>query len=166
MNYLYKWAEKGEHMSPASDNEKDLPPQSNVRPFQAPGGRVPNPEVSDRPTSRRFTKEYKARILQQVDNMRFGDVGAFLRREGLYASHITEWRKQRDRAMQKWLEPQRPGPKPQESNPLAERVAQLEREKAELQKRLKQAETIIEVQKKISEILSIPLNPPESEEND
>ncbi len=88
------------------------------------------------------------------------------RREGLYASHITEWRKQRDRAMQKWLEPQRPGPKPQEPNPLAERVAQLEREKAELQKRLKQAEAVIEIQKKISEILEIPLNPPENEETD
>ena len=153
-------------MSSANDKKESHVPPDNVRPLHGPGGRVPNPEVRDRPVSRRFTKEYKAQILQQVDNMRHGDVGAFLRREGLYGSHITEWRKQRDRAMQKWLEPQRPGPKPQEANPLAERVSQLERENARLQKRLKQAEAVIEVQKKISEILSIPLNPPETEEAD
>lgn len=79
--------------------------------------------------------------------MRHGDVGAFLRREGLYTSHITEWRKQRDRALERWLEPQKPGPKPQPASELAKRVAQLEREKAKLEKKLKQAEAVIELQK-------------------
>lgn len=84
----------------------------------------------------------------------------------MYSSQIYEWRKQREHALKKWMEPQKPGPKPEEPNPLADRVAQLERENAALQRRLKQAETVIEVQKKISEILSIPLNPPESDKND
>lgn len=157
--------EKVSRMSSASDRDKSPTPQDNVRPFVAPH-RVPNPEVSDRPKGRKFTKEYKAQILQQVENMRHGDVGAFLRREGLYTSHITEWRKQRDRALERWLEPQKPGPKPQPASELAKRVAQLEREKAKLEKRLKQAEAVIELQKKLSEILAIPLDPVESDEND
>ncbi|HWH70120.1 MAG TPA: transposase, partial [Candidatus Sulfotelmatobacter sp.] len=106
---------------------------------------------SSKSTSRRFTNEYKARILKQVDEMRHGDVEDFLRREGLSASQITEWRKQRDQAIAKWLEPQRPGPKPKDPNPLAAELAQLKREQAELEKRLQQAEEVIKVQRKISE---------------
>lgn len=135
----------------------------NVRLLRADQGRVPDAEVTDQPVSRHFTSEYKARILEEADQLGHGQLGFLLRREGLYASHIYLWRKQRRRAVEKWMEPQKPGPKPQEPNPLADRLAQLERENAALQRRLKQAETIIEVQKKISEILSIPLNPPEND---
>lgn len=138
----------------------------NIRPLRLDQGRVPDPEVTDRPISRRYTAEYKARILKEADQLSRGELGALLRREGLYSSQISEWRKQREHAMKKWMEPQKPGPKPEAPNPLSDRVAQLERENAALQRRLKQAETIIEVQKKISEILSIPLNPPESDKND
>lgn len=138
----------------------------NVRPLRSEQGRVPDPEVADRPVSRRYTAEYKARILKEADQLSRGELGALLRREGLYSSQISEWRKQRDHAMKKWMEPQKPGPKPEAPNPLSDRVAQLERENAALQRKLKQAETIIEVQKKISEILSIPLSPPESDKND
>lgn len=137
----------------------------NVRPLRTPG-RVPDPEVTEQPVTRRYTAEYKARILQEADQLGRGELGALLRREGLYSSQISEWRKQREHALKKWMEPQKPGPKPEEPNPLADRLAQLERENAALQRRLKQAEAIIEVQKKISEILSIPLNPPESDKND
>lgn len=140
--------------------------KGNVRPLRPSQERVPDPEVTDRPVARRFTAEYKARIVQEADQLSRAELGALLRREGLYRKQVNEWRKQRDYAMQKWMEPQKPGPKPEAPNPLADRVGQLERENAALQRRLKQAEAIIEVQKKISEILSIPLNPPESDKND
>jgi transposase len=138
----------------------------NVRPLRSGQGRVPDPEIAERPVTRRYTAEYKARILQEADQLGHGQLGALLRREGLYSSQIYEWRKQRNHALQKWMEPQKPGPKPEAPNPLADRVAELERENAKLQRRLKQAEAVIEVQKKISEILSIPLNPTENEKND
>lgn len=148
-------------------DRSDRPLENNVRPIRAvPAVPAPDPEVVDRPVSRRFTAAEKARILQEADQCRHGEVGALCRREGIYASTLSKWRRQRDKAVQEWLEPQRPGPKPQEPNPLEERVAQLEREKARLELRLKQAEAVIEVQKKISEILAIPLNPPENEKND
>ena len=138
----------------------------NVRPLRPEQGKVPNPEVTDRVVQRRFTAEYKARILKEADQLSRGELGALLRREGLYSSHISDWRKQREHALQKWMEPQKPGPKPGNTGSQADRLAQLERENQELKRRLKQAETIIEVQKKISEILSIPLNPPENDKND
>jgi transposase len=169
-------------MSQANDKRLD-PGQSNVRPLQSAIGRSSNPEVSDRPlqvgssrvpdpevnarpTPRKYTKEYKARILREVEQLRHGEVGPFLRQEGLYTSHITDWRKQRDQALEKWLAPQRPGPKPEPANALADELAKVKRENALLERKLKRAETIIEVQKKISEILSIPLNPPASDADD
>lgn len=169
-------------MSPANDKQMNLG-QSNVRPLQSAIGRVSNPEVSDgplqvssnrlpdpavdaRPIPRKYTKEYKARILREVEQLRHGEVGPFLRQEGLYTSHITDWRKQRDQALEKWLEPQRPGPKPEPVNTLADELAKVKRENAVLQRKLKRAETIIEVQKKIAEILSIPLHPPASDADD
>lgn len=145
---------------------KDLSQVSNVRSIKVVPARVPDPEVTDRATSRKFTAEDKARILQEADQCRHGELGALCRREGIYASTLSKWRKQREKAIREWLEPQKPGPKPAEPNPLEDRVAQLERENARLQQRLKQAEAVIEVQKKISEILAIPLTPPESEKND
>lgn len=138
----------------------------NVRSLRTVQGRLPDPEVAERPVPRRFTAEYKARIVQEADRLGRQELGSLLRREGLYSSQVSDWRKQRDHALQKWMEPQKPGPKPEAPNPLAGEVAQLRREKAALERRLKQAEAIIEVQKKIAEILSIPLSPPGSEEND
>jgi len=165
--YDYKWAEKGACFVSSNGERKDIPQGSNVRSIKVvPAGPVPNPEVVDRPVSRRVTAAEKARILQEADQCRHGELGALCRREGIYSSTLSKWRKQRERAVQEWLEPQKPGPKPQEPNPLEERVAELEREKARLELRLKQAEAIIEVQKKISEILAIPLNPPGNEKND
>jgi transposase len=120
----------------------------NVRPLRAEQGKVPNPEVGDRPVVRRFTAEDKARILKEADQLSRGELGALLRREGLYSSHISDWRKQRDHALKKWMEPQKPGPKPEAPNPLADKLAQRERANEGLKRRLKQAEAIIEVQKK------------------
>lgn len=153
-------------MQQGSIRQGDQEGKGNVLPLRANQGKVPDPEVVERPVARRYTAEYKARIVQEADRLSRTELGALLRREGLYRNQITEWRKQRDHAMQKWMEPQKPGPKSATPNPLADRLAQLERENAALQRRLKQAEAIIEVQKKISEILSIPLSPPESDKND
>ena len=85
-----------------------------------------------------------------------GQIGALLRREGLYSSNLTTWRRQRDEGQLQALSPKKRGRKAQQKNPLAERVARLEKENRRLQDQLKQAKTIIEVQKKISEILGIP----------
>ena len=120
----------------------------------AAGGLVAS-EVSERAKRRRFTAEYKARILRQAERCKSpGQVGALLRREGLYSSLLSEWRRQRDRAAKPVLEGTRRGPKPHGADP---RIRQLEREKARLERRLAQAEAIIDIQKKVSEILGIPL---------
>lgn len=163
---MSNWAEKDDHMSQENDQQPNQGGQGNVRPLQLAKVRAPNPHVSDRPTATRHTKEYKGRILQEADQLPHGELNALLRREGLYSSQLSDWRKQRDRAIEQWLEPQRPGPKPEPINPLAAELAKVKREYALLERKLKRAETIIEVQKKIAEILSIPLNPPASEADD
>src|SRR3990167_2102686 len=118
----------------------------------------PDPEVAERAARRRFTAEYKRRVLQEADACAgTGELGGLLRREGLYSSHLTTWRRQREQGMLAALSPKKRGRPAAPSSPLARRVADLEREKARREGRLKQAETIIEVQKKISEILGIPL---------
>lgn len=116
----------------------------------------PDPEVLEKKPRRRFTAKYKLRILSEVDACRNpGDIGALLRREGLYYSNINTWQRQKQKGALKGLTPQKRGRKKSEVNPLAKRVAELERDNAKLSKKLKQAETIIEVQKKISEVLGI-----------
>jgi len=118
----------------------------------------PDPEVAERAARRRFTAEYKRRVLQEADACAgTGELGGLLRREGLYSSHLTTWRRQREQGTLAALSPKKRGRPAVPGSPLARRVAELEREKARLEGRLKQAETIIEVQKKISEILGIPL---------
>lgn len=114
-----------------------------------------NVEVSERPLRRRFTAEYKARILAAADACaQPGELGALLRREGLYASHLTSWRKQREAGAIEALAPKRRGRRAQAANPLAAENERLRRENERLAARLKQAEAIIEVQKKVSEILA------------
>ena len=121
----------------------------------------PNPEVPEKATRRRFTADYKMRILSQAEACRgAGEIGVLLRREGLYSSHLTTWRRQRDAGILLGLKPQRRGPKPMVPNPLQGEIDRLRKETGRLQKRLKQAELIIEVQRKISEILGIPLQEP------
>ena len=117
----------------------------------------PDPEVPEKKPRRRFTAAYKLRILQEYDVCTMpGEIGALLRREGLYHSNISTWRKQRDQGALHGLSPRKRGRKAKKVNPMAQEVARLERENRRLTKKLKQAETIIEVQKKISEILGIP----------
>ena len=98
-------------------------------------------ELTSRPVRRRFKAEYKLRILREVDACKVsGAVGALLRREGLYSSSLTEWRKQRDRGDLEGLAAKRRGPVPQEKNPLADKVKALERENTRLRRRAERAE--------------------------
>jgi len=128
---------------------------------------VPNPEVLEKPIRRRFTAEYKLRILQEVDTLsESGKIGALLRREGLYSSNLTTWRRQRDNGTIEALSPKKRGRKSHRQDPLIQENEQLRRQNDRLARRLKKAEAIIDFQKKISEILGIPLSQPESEEND
>ena len=121
------------------------------------GGAVPYPEVLAKASRRRFTADYKRQILQQADAYaESGQLGALLRREGLYSSHLTTWRRQWERGTLQALAPKKHGPKPT-ANPWAEQNRKLERENQRLTRRLQQAELIIEIQKKASEILGIPL---------
>jgi len=124
---------------------------------------VPDPVVDAKPTRRRFTAEYKLRILREVERAKEGQIGAVLRREGLFSSHLLTWRRERDRVAKVGLAARRRGPQARVQDP---KVKQLERENARLQRKLQQAEIIIAYQKKISELLGIPLQVPDSDEND
>jgi transposase-like protein len=129
---------------------------SSPGPGRETGEGRPDPEVTEMPTRRKFTAEYKLRILAEVDACTHpGEVGALLRREGLYSSHLTRWRKKRRAGALGALAPEKRGPKPAPENPFTKRVAELERECARLRKKLEAAETIIEIQKKVSGLLGI-----------
>jgi len=124
----------------------------------------PDPEVPEKKPRRKYTARYKLRILEEADACtKPGQIGALLRGEGLYSSNLTSWRKQKEKGQLEALSPKKRGRKEKEKNPLTQRVAQLERENERLRKKLKQAETIIDVQKKISEILGISQDLPEEE---
>lgn len=118
---------------------------------------VPDPEVSDQPRRRTFTAEYKLRILRELDSITEpGQVGEVLRREGLYSSHITDWRRKREAGELQGLTAKKQGRPTKPRNPLEARVAELEHKSARLEEELRKARLIIEVQKKVSEMLAIP----------
>ena len=143
-----------------------VPPTSTAAAGGGSSGPL-DPEVSEQARRRRFTAEYKQRILQEADRCRqFGELGALLRREGLYSSHLTTWRQQRDQGMLDGLTPKKRGRKPKRRDPLVEENQRLRRETERLQLELKKAKTIIEVQKKLSEILGIPMESPSLCESD
>lgn len=120
-------------------------------------GSVPEPEVPAVPQRRRFTADYKAGIVQEADACREeGAIGALLRREGLYSSQLTAWRRQYRSGALTALKDNKRGRK-QTKNPLEDEVSRLQRENTRLARRLEQAETIIEIQKKVSSMLGIPL---------
>jgi transposase-like protein len=113
----------------------------------------PDPEVLDRAQRRQCTAGYKHQILAAADSAREpGAMGALLRREGLYSSHLTHWRQQRDRG----LTPRQRGPK-SNRDPLLEEVRKLKLENGQLTQRLARAELILDVQKKVSSLWGIPL---------
>lgn len=125
---------------------------------------VPDPEVTERPQRRRFTAEYKLRIVRQADGCKGdGDVGAMLRREGLYSSHLSSWRREREAIAKAGMAASKRGRK---ANVVDPRLKELERENARLRRRLQRADIVIDIQKKASELLGIPLNRPDNDEND
>lgn len=112
-------------------------------------------EVVPKAQRRRFSAAYKQKILETVDQCADAQSrGQLLRREGLYSSHVSTWRRQRDDGALKGLTPKKRGRKPRAVDPQARRVAELERECSRLRHRLQQAEMIIDVQKKLSRLLS------------
>lgn len=127
------------------------PPE--VRPVPSP-----DPEVTELARRRQFSAEYKRRIVREADACTEpGAVGALLRREGLYSSHLTEWRRVIREAETNALVPQKRGPKAK-VDPAAIENARLRRENELLKAELRKAEVIIDVQKKLSELLGIPLD--------
>jgi transposase-like protein len=123
---------------------------------------VPDSEVPERAVRRRFTAEYKRRILQEAEACKEqGQLGALLRREGLYYSNLITWRQQAERGTLQALSPKKRGPKEKKSDPSLCRIAELEKEKQKLEHKLRQAELIIAAQKKIAEIFQLSLDPKE-----
>ena len=116
---------------------------------------MPETEVVVKAKRRQYTAEYKLRILREIAASKgSGEVGALLRREGLYSSLISKWRQQRERGSLEGLSPQKRGPK---TDPRARELARLQRENERLRERLKQAELIIDVQKKVAQMLGAPI---------
>jgi transposase-like protein len=135
---------------------------TGVSPAGAAG--VPDPAVEAKAKRRRFTAEYKLRILREVERAKeSGEIGAILRREGLYSSLLAAWRRDRDRVAKTGLAARKRGPKAKVVDP---RVKELEREIAKLRRRNERVELLLSIQKKASELLGIPLNPHDPDEND
>jgi transposase-like protein len=121
--------------------------------------------MSDRPRRRTFTAQTKLRVLAETDGAAcIGGIGAILRKEGLYSSTLTDWRRQRDSGTLGALTPTKRGPKSAVRSPLAAELARAKRENAHLGRRLERAEAIIEIQKKVAALLGIPLATPDSDD--
>ena len=113
----------------------------------------PDPEVVAQAKRRRFTAEYKQRILTQADQAKgSGGIGTLLRREGLYSSLLTTWRRERDAGIAQGLAPQKRGPK-SKRDPHSEETEKLRRDNARLTEQLRKAKIIIDVQKKVATLL-------------
>jgi hypothetical protein len=142
------------------DERREAPRSGGAPTGEREDGTVPpDPEVPARPARRRFTPAYKLEVLRKADACtRAGELGALLRREGLYSSHLVTWRKQQAAG----LMPKKRGRKVT-ADPRLKRVEQekaaLETDKRRLERRLQQAEAVIAFQKKVSELLGIPLKP-------
>jgi transposase-like protein len=134
------------------------------RPTVVPAAAAATPELSDRPRRRTFTVQEKLRVLAEIDGVAPGGIGAILRREGLYSSTLSEWRRLRDSGALGALTPVKRGPKAAVPNPLAAELAQAKRENARLVRRLEHAEAIIGIQKKVAALLGIPLATPDSDD--
>lgn len=125
---------------------------------------APDPEVSEKARRRHFTAEFKREVLAEADACtQPGEVGALLRRRGLYSSHLSIWRRQREDGGLAGLAPRTRGRKPAPKNPLADEVTRLERENLRLLARAERAERLVDLQKKVAELLGDPLPPPPPE---
>ena len=161
-------AERSEELSsvepggsePSEGARSGRPPTTAAPSSPSPAPTPPDPEVSERPVRRQFTAAYKLRILLEADRCKdTNGIGSLLRREGLYSSHLGTWRKQRDDGSLSALAPRKRGRPAEKPHPDTQRLAQSERKIKHLERRLKQAEALVELQKKVSEILGIVLPP-------
>ena len=119
---------------------------------------TPDPEVVAKPKRCKFTAQYRLRILEEAESCtQPGEVGRLLRREGLYSSHLTEWRRARREGSLQGLTPSKRGRKPAERNPLSAKVHELEAKVARLEKELHTAHTILDVQGKVAGLLGFSL---------
>lgn len=130
------------------------------RPMVVAAPTAASPELTAHPHRRSFTAADKLRVLAETDRAAdTGGISAILRREGLYSSALTDWRRQRAAGAFDALTPARRGRKTTPPNPLAAEMAALQRDHARIARRLARAEAIIEVQKKVAELLGLPLAP-------
>ena len=137
-------------------------PGSPATPTSGEAATHPDPHGVPKAERRRFSADYKQRILAETERCtERGQIGALLRREGLYASHLEQWRQQRDAAARAALAPQKRGRK---VDPRVAEIEQLRQENERLQARLSQAETIIEVQKKVAALFGLAPSPTPSSE--
>ena len=138
--------ERSEGLAKQGLHEAEIPPVARL-------GEGEN-EVLERPQRRRFSAAYKLEILEEADRLvGTGQIGAMLRREGLYSSYLDKWRTQRDRGALSGLQAKRRGPKPSESKQARQEIESLRRQNEKLKKKLERAEALIEIQKKVSALL-------------
>jgi transposase len=136
---------------------------------QSSNGKIhlPDPEVLEKPVRRRFTADYKLRIVEEADRCTEpGQIGALLRREGLYSSQLGSWRHQRQQGQLQALRDDKRGRKATVPHPVQKELDQLRRENHRLRHQVQQAELIIDIQKKASLLLGISLNPLNPDEHD
>jgi transposase len=147
-----------------SENDRSTAAGKTVAP-DPPATPRPNPEVVADARRRSFTGEYKRRILAELDSAagQPGAIGALLRREGLYSSHLATWRRERQAGILKGLTPHKRGPK-SKRNPLEEDNQKLRRENQRLTEELRKAAIVIDVQKKVGALLGWPLPKADPEE--
>ena len=127
---------------------------------------VPNPEVSSKAAFRRYTAKYKLKVLREADRCtKPGETGALLRREGLYSSLLSSWRRRRGTGQLDGLGGKKRGRDGAARDKLVAENKRLRRVTQRLERKLRQAEIIMDIQKKTSELLGIPLNSPDNDEN-
>ena len=154
--------DKGERMEEAGETEGARRATGGF-PAGAPAAGAPveekaEVEVVAKAARRRFTAEYKRRIVREAERCtKAGEIGALLRGEGLYSSHLRTWRAARDRGALEGLAPKKRGPKVTPPDPRDKRVAELERSEERWRKRAERAEALVEVQKKLAALLGAPL---------
>ena len=136
------------------EERSDEAPRAGASDARAPS----DPEVVAKPKRRQFTAEYRLRILEEAERCtQPGEVGRLLRREGLYSSHLTDWRKAQRQGSLRGLTPSKRGRKRVERNPLSAKVHELEAKVARLEKELHTAHTILDVQGKVAGLLGFSL---------
>ena len=146
-------------------HQETVPPEKEQEQADELATGVPDPEVIPQAKRRQFTAKYKLRILEEADRCtERGQIGELLRREGLYSSHLSKWRQQRARGQLQGLAPKKRGRKGQD--PTVAELARLRRENERLRAELEKAEIIIDVQKKLAQLLGLNTDKTESDESE